>query len=65
MMMASWGPQELNGEYIWYPIFYDIDTQLGLNNIGATLWDYDTDASLEGTFSTSSSVLWLNFADTF
>lgn len=65
MMLASWGPQEEGGDYIWYPIFYDIDTQLGLNNIGATLWDYDTDASAEGTFSTPSSVLWVNFATVF
>ena len=61
MMIASWGPQEEGGDYIWYPIFYDIDTQLGLNNIGAVLWDYDTDATLEGTFSTANSVLWQNF----
>jgi len=26
MMLASWGPEEEGGEYIWYPIFYDIDT---------------------------------------
>ena len=65
MMMASWGPQEKNGEYIWYPIFYDIDTQLGLNNIGAPLWDYDVDASEEGTFSTAESVLWQNFYSCF
>ena len=65
MMLASWGPQEVGGDYIWYPIFYDIDTQLGLNNIGATLWDYDTDASATGTFSTPSSVLWVNFANAF
>ena len=25
-MIASWGPTEEGGEYIWYPIFYDIDT---------------------------------------
>ena len=37
MMLATWGPQETNGNYIWYPIFYDIDTQLGLNNVGAWL----------------------------
>ena len=61
MMMATWGPKEENGEYIWFPIFYDIDTQLGLNNIGAVLWDYDTDASKDGTFSTANSVLWQNF----
>jgi len=65
MMMASYGPTEVGGEYIWFPIFYDIDTQLGLNNIGATLWDYDTDATLEQSFSTPSSVLWVNFFDCF
>ena len=65
MMMASYGPIEEGGEYIWFPIFYDIDTQLGLNNIGATLWDYDCDATLEQAFSTPSSVLWVNFLDCF
>jgi hypothetical protein len=34
MMLASWGPEAEGGEYIWYPIFYDVDTQLGLNNSG-------------------------------
>lgn len=61
MMIATWGPEAANGEYIWFPIFYDIDTQLGLNNIGAVLWDYDTDATADGTFSTANSVLWQNF----
>ena len=61
MMIASWGPQTMDGPYVWFPIFYDIDTQLGLNNIGAVLWDYDTDATLQGTFSTANSVLWQNF----
>ena len=51
--------------YVWYPIFYDIDTQLGLNNIGAVLWDYDTDATIQGTFSTANSVLWQNFFNGF
>ena len=65
MMLATWGPQEEGGEYIWFPIFYDIDTQLGLNNIGAVLWDYDTDATKDGTFSTANSVLWTNFYNAF
>ena len=65
MMMASWGPHELNGEYIWYPIFYDIDTQLGLNNSGAYLWDYDADVTADGLFSTPTSVLWTNFYAVF
>ena len=65
MMMASYGPHELGGEYIWYPIFYDIDTQLGLNNSGAYLWDYDADVTADGLFSTPTSVLWTNFYAVF
>ena len=65
MMMATFGPQEVGGEYIWYPIFYDIDTQLGLNNSGAYLWDYDEDVTLNNTFSTPNSVLWSNFYKAF
>ena len=61
LMMASYGPMREGGDYIWFPIFYDIDTQLGLNNIGSTLCDYDTDATLEQTFSSPASVLWVNF----
>ena len=37
VMMATYGPHRAGGDYIWYPIFYDIDTQLGLNNSGAYL----------------------------
>lgn len=51
--------------YIWFPIFYDIDTQLGLNNSGAYLWDYDADVSKDGLFSTPTSVLWVNLWDAF
>lgn len=65
MMIATFGPRERDGDYIWYPIFYDIDTQLGLNNVGAKLWDYDQDCSEKGTFSTKDSVLWVNFYDVF
>ena len=65
MMIATFGPREEGGEYIWYPIFYDIDTQLGLNNVGAKLWDYDEDCSENGTYSTKDSVLWTNFYDVF
>lgn len=65
MMIASWGPMEEGGEYIWFPIFYDIDTQLGINNTGIPTWDYDVDASLNATtgsevYSTPNSVLWYN-----
>ena len=59
-MMASWGPQTAGGDYIWYPIFYDIDTQLGINNTGIPSFQYNVDATEDGTFSTNDSVLWNN-----
>ena len=66
MMIATWGPtRNSQGNYVWYPIFYDIDTQLGLNNVGALLWDYNEDNTENRTFSTGNSVLWDNFADVF
>ena len=67
-MFASWGPQKGNIEkstgiqhYIWYPIFYDIDTQLGINNTGIPSFEYYVDATKEGSYSTNDSVLWNNF----
>lgn len=64
-MMASWGPQEEGGEYIWYPIFYDIDTQLGINNSGIPSFEFNVDATEANNFSTSDSVLWNNFYSCF
>ena len=64
-MMASWGPQHVGGDYIWYPIFYDIDTQLGINNTGIPSFEYNVDATIDGNFSTSDSVLWNNFYTVF
>lgn len=60
-MIASWGPTEEGGEYIWYPIFYDIDTQLGINNTGIPSFQFNVDATEAGNFSTSDSILWNNF----
>ena len=59
-MMASWGPQKEGGEYIWYPIFYDIDTQLGINNTGIPSFEYYVNATEEGSYSTNDSILWGN-----
>ncbi len=61
MMIATWGPEEVGGNYIWYPIFYDMDTQLGINNSGTVYWDYDENAQDNGVFSGAGSVLWDNF----
>lgn len=60
-MFASWGPQKEGGDYIWYPIFYDIDTQLGINNTGIPSFEYNVDATEDKNFSTSDSILWNNF----
>ena len=65
MMLATWGPQTAGGNYIWYPIFYDVDTQLGINNSGVPLWDYDVNPSDDNVFSTANSVLWNNFYKCF
>lgn len=73
MMIATYGPKKLGGHHIWYPIFYDIDTQLGVNNSGQIYWDYDADATpldidettgrlKDSIFSGNGSVLWYNFA---
>lgn len=64
-MMASWGPQTPTGDYIWYPIFYDMDTQLGINNTGIPSFSYNVDATDDGNFSTSDSLLWNNFYRSF
>ena len=64
-MMASWGPLQENGEYIWYPIFYDIDTQLGINNTGIPSFTFNVDVTLKDNFSTSDSILWNNFYSFF
>ena len=76
-MMASWGPldykkdengnyievdgEKIPGDYVWYPIFYDVDTQLGINNTGIPSFEYNVDATEQGNYSTSDSLLWNNF----
>ncbi|MBO7210877.1 MAG: hypothetical protein J6V44_07695 [Methanobrevibacter sp.] len=64
-MFASWGPHEEGGDYIWYPVFYDIDTQLGINNTGIPSFEYYVDATEDGCYSTNDSVLWGNIYKCF
>ena len=64
-MMASWGPKVPGGDYIWYPIFYDIDTQLGINNTGIPSFEFNVDATKNNNFSTSDSILWNNLYSYF
>ena len=60
MMLASWD------QTIWYPIFYDMDTMLGVNNTGFNKFSYDTeDAPSDKVFNGWDSVLWNNFRECF
>lgn len=65
LMLATWGPKVEGGNDIWYPIFYDIDTQLGVNNSGVPYWDYYTEPTNNNVFSTPDSVLWNNLWSEF
>ena len=68
MMIATWGKEHrtfklTSGEektvfnYIWYPIFYDMDTMLGLNNEGHKEKEYYYEDTSENTFN-GDEVLW-------
>ena len=65
MMLGTWGPLEENGDYIWFPMYYDIDTQLGVDNSGIPSWDYNVEPSPEKHYSTSNSILWTCFGEAF
>ena len=70
MMIATWGPEKrtyknINDEekesfnYIFYPIFYDMDTMLGLNNFGEVAFKYFTqDIDSEDIYN-GDEVLWV------
>ena len=68
MMIATWGKEHRtftkdNGtvetvyDYIWYPIFYDMDTMLGLENSGVVSKNYYDDDNDAGVFN-GDEVLW-------
>ena len=60
MMLASWDQK------IWYPIFYDMDTLMGLNNTGFNKFAYDTeDDPADKVFNGFDSVLWNNMRECF
>lgn len=54
MMIATWDNQH------WYPIFYDMDTMLGLNNYGYNKFDYNVEDKDANVFNGQMSVLWNN-----
>lgn len=54
MMLATWDNK------IWYPIFYDMDTALGLNNYGYNKYSFDTEDTDTGVYNGFGSILWNN-----
>lgn len=58
MMLATWD------NTIWYPIFYDMDTALGLNNYGYNKFGFDTEDTDTGVYNGPTSILWTNVRKT-
>lgn len=56
MVLFTLGPN-VDGNVIWYPSTYDMDTCMGLNNTGHLIYGANVDMD-KGQFNTSSSVLW-------
>lgn len=71
MMIATWGKKQFeytnaeNGEkvstynYEWYPIFYDMDTMLGLNNEGKQRFQYYTQDIDDPSVYNGDEILWI------
>ena len=59
LMMATWDNQH------WFPIFYDMDTMLGLNNYGYNKYYYNVEDIDPGIYNAKDSVLWNNFREAF
>jgi hypothetical protein len=68
MMIATWGPEhrtwtdddgntQSHFGYIWYPIFYDMDTMLGLDNIGYVNKNYYDEDTVEDVYN-GDEILW-------
>lgn len=58
MMLATWDGN------IWYPMFYDADSQLALDNTGYLKFYSDIDI-VAGTYNTSGSKLWTMVSKVF
>lgn len=63
MFLATW-----DGD-LWYPIFYDIDTGIGLNNEGQLIFSYNIEKDdvigSQNVWNGKDSVLWNNIAAAF
>ena len=54
MMVVSYDANNETGEGHWYPIFYDMDTQLGVNNTGKLVYRYDVKDTTFGVYNTTA-----------
>jgi hypothetical protein len=68
MMIATWGKENREYldsagtkhefyDYVWYPIFYDMDTMLGLDNTGVDRFNY-YDGDTNPSIFNGNDVLW-------
>lgn len=67
--LTTWGPEPGSTNDIWYMIFYDNDTALGINNEGRLMFDYaiefhDTQSG-SNVWNGESSLLWNNVEKAF
>ena len=79
MFWATWGERHIkhldssvDDVVVWYPIFYDMDTMMGLSNAGKMDIPYNVeyDTKLENSdvgfaYNGASNVLWNNVEDAF
>ena len=54
MMMVSYDADNETGTGHWYPIFYDMDTAMGVNNTGKLVYRYDKEDTEFGVFNTTA-----------
>jgi len=68
LFLASWG-NEGEGDWKWYPIFYDNDTICGLDNVGRIMFGYNVEyhstKDNAPVFAGEESVLWNNVEQCF
>ena len=63
MVLTTFG-MNAEGNVIWYPSFYDCDSELGLTNDGELRYGPGIDV-VKGNFDTSESLLWTKLNEAF
>ncbi|AEO93612.1 gp353 [Bacillus phage G] len=63
MVLSTWGKNS-QGNTVWYPSFYDVDSLYGLNNSGIIAFNAGLDMD-KGDYNTSRSMLWTKLVKMF